>query len=88
LVKTEDKDGKIVFFGLSHEEEHLKRIGGAANITSEYKHFISRLTVDGSKVEDFAMGKEASYILMAADNTVPKSIDPENPEAKGLMHFY
>lgn len=88
LVKTEDKDGKIVFYGLSLSEDNLKRIGGAASLTSEYKHFISRLSIDGAKVEDFAMGKESSYILMAADNNVPKSIDPENPLARGLMHFY
>jgi hypothetical protein len=88
LVKVEDKDGKIIFFGLSTAEENLKRIGGSAALKSEYKHFISRLEVDGSRVDDFAMGKESSYILMAADKQITDSIDPSNPEAKGLIHFY
>jgi len=88
IVKTEDKDGKIVYYGLSMTEESLTCIGGSSSLKSEYKHFISRLSVDGSKVEDFAMGKKCSYILMAADKQVPKSTDPDNPEAKGLIHFY
>ena len=67
IVKVEDKEGKIVFFGLSRDEEHLKVIGGAASIKSEYKHFINRLEIDGDRVEDFAMGKACAYILMAAD---------------------
>ena len=70
LVKVEDKEGKIVFFGLSTTEENLKYVGGAASLKSEYKHFISRLDVDGSRVEDFAMGKRSAYILMAADKQV------------------
>ena len=88
LVKAEDRDGKIVFFGLSTSEENLRYIGGAASLKREYKHFISRLDVDGSRVEDFAMGKRSTYILMAADKQVIKSIDPDHPDAKGLIHFY
>ena len=88
LVKVEDRDGKIVFFGLSTSEENLLFMGGAASLKREYKHFISRLEVDGSRVEDFAMGRKSAYILMAADKQVIKSIDPDHPDAKGLIHFY
>lgn len=88
IVKVSDKEGKIVFFGLSRDEEHLKVIGGAASIKSEYKHFINRLEVNGDRVEDFAMGKACAYILMAADKQETQSIDPEHPDEKGLIHFY
>jgi len=70
IVKVEDKDGKIVFFGLSLSENSLNVIGGASSFKPEYKHLISRLDVDGSRVEDFAMGKQSAFILMAADKQV------------------
>ena len=77
IVKVEDKDGKIAFYGLSIGEDNLQRIGGSAALKSEYKHIIHRLKIDGGRVQDFAMGKEAAYILMAADKQVSESIDPD-----------
>lgn len=70
-------------------ESDLEFIGGASvGLTSCYKHLISRLEVDGNRVEDFAIGRESVYLLMAADKQEQKSIDPENPQAKELIHFY
>ena len=70
-------------------ESDLEFIGGATvGLTSCYKHLISRLEVDGSRVEDFAIGRESVYLLMAADKQEQKSIDPENPQTKELIHFY
>ena len=88
IVKVSDKEGKIAFYGLSRSEEKLRTIGGAASVKSEYKYYINRLEVNADRVEDFAMGKSAAYILMAADKQETKSIDPDHPEEKGLIHFY
>ena len=73
---------------MSRTAEHLSRIGGAARLKEEYKHYIHKLEVAGDRVQDFAMGKEAAYLLMAAENQEIKSIDPDHPENKGLIHFY
>lgn len=63
-------------------------IGSLSGVTSCFKHYISRLEVDGSRVKDFAMGRSAVYLLMGSNDEQQKSIDPDNPEAKGLIHFY
>ena len=88
VVKCEDKDGKIVFYAMATAEEGLKHLGGSASLTSAYKHYISRMEVDGSRVEDFDIGRSAVYLLMAADKQEIQSIDPDHPEEKGLIHFY
>ena len=88
IIKAEDKDGNIVFYGMSRTAEYLKRVGGTARLKEEYKHYIQKLEVQGDRVQDFAVGKEAAYLLMAADKQEIKSIDPDHPESKGLIHFY
>ena len=88
IVKCEDKDGKVIFYGLTHDADYHKSIGGSTGMELLFKQIISKLEVDGSRVEDFAMGKSACYFLMAADNQETPSIDPERPAAKGLIHFY
>ena len=63
VVKTEDKDGKIVFYALCRGESDLNAIGGPS-VKSELKHYLSRIEIDGSMVQDFAMTKFAAIFTM------------------------
>ena len=49
LVKTEDKDGNIVFYGMSRTAEYLQRIGGQPdskrNISTTYRSLRFRVSV-------------------------------------------
>ena len=88
LVKTEDKDGKIILYGLCRDEESICKIGGVGRTSRAYKHFINKLDVDGDRVEGFAMSMQASFILIRPKEQVTTSIDPDHPEESGLIHFY
>lgn len=88
VVKCKDKDGNIVFYGLSTLQEHLRAIGGQAGTKSMYKHLVVRLEIDAPRVMGFAMTRTGSYFIMKADNQASKSIDPDHPDATGLIHFY
>ena len=66
----------------------MLHIGGSATLTSAFKHYISEININGANVKHMAMGKMASYILMGAEKDEFKSIDPVNPDERGLIHFY
>jgi len=53
---------------MAKNESDLNGVGGSTGVTSCYKHFISRLEVDGNRVKDFAIGRKAVYLLMGSDN--------------------
>lgn len=53
-----------------------------------YKHLVVRLEIDAPRVMGFAMTRTGSYFIMKADNQASKSIDPDHPDATGLIHFY
>ena len=58
-------------------------------LKSEFKHYIKRIEVDGSRVADFALSLNAAFMIMKPqDDDKDVSIDPDNPKAKGLIHFY
>ena len=88
LVKTEDKDGKIIFYGLCRDEESLQKIGGADRTEKAHQHYINKLNVDGDRVEDFAMSMYGSFLLIRPKEQITTSIDPDHPEESGLIHFY
>lgn len=73
---------------MCYEESHKKHVGGTSTLTEAYKHYISRMEIDGDRVEDFAVGRSCVYLLMAADKQENASIDPDHPEEKDLIHFY
>lgn len=88
IAKCETKENKIVFYGLSNSAENVKYIGGSENTISIFKHFIHKINVDGSMIKDFSMGMKTAFFLKAAKKDTLKSIDPDNPDAEGLIHFY
>ena len=66
-----------------------KYVGGTNKLKSEFKDYIKRIEVDGSRVADFAMSLNAAFMIMKPlDDDKDVSIDPDNPKAKGLIHFY
>lgn len=88
IVKCETKENKIEFYGLSFSEDYVRYIGGSETTTSVFKHFIHKINVDGSTIQDFSMSMKGAFFLKAAKKEAYKSIDPENPDAEGLIHFY
>jgi len=88
LVKCRDRSGKIVFYGLTKSAEGKNSVGGDSILKSAYKNFIWRLEIDGSRVKAFAMSWNACFILLEPEKLDERSIDPEKPEATGLIHFY
>lgn len=88
LVKCKDKDGNIVFYGLCKTEDNIKQIGGGARTTKALSYLINKVEIDGNRVESFAMSWGASFILLRPLELENASIDPENPEETGLIHFY
>ena len=49
---------------------------------------VLKLNVDAEKVVSFDCGRHATYLLMANGKQDKISMDAENPDATGLLHFY
>ena len=64
LVKCENRDGDIVFYGLCQTQEQIPSIGGAARTSKVYDHYVHKLNIEGNRVVDFAMTWGASLILL------------------------
>ena len=64
VVKCEDKDGKIVFYGLCQSEDDIKSIGGAGRTTRMLKHYINKIEIDGDRVVSYAMSWSAVFFLL------------------------
>lgn len=88
IVKAQDKDGNIVFYALQREGVDSRFVGGDS-LKSEFKDYISKVDVQSSRVKDFAMGHNCVFLVMGADKEDKvESIDPDHPQATGLIHFY
>ena len=88
VVKCEDSDGKIVFYAMTYGEDYHKYLGGSPVLKEAYKKIISKMEIDAERVEDYDCGAQSVFFLMAAEKSKKDSIDPDNPDAKGLIHFY
>ena len=87
VCKAQGKDKKLAFYVLAYNDENKYWYGGNDNLKAEYKTYIFKMDIDADKVSSFACTRYATYMLMANKQDT-KSMDPENPEAKGLLHFY
>ena len=87
MLKVKDKESKIMLYAFCLVENSERWFGGKNAVTSEYKHYISKINLDGDRVNSFACTKYASFFLMGGKKT-ETSMDPEKPEATGLTHFY
>lgn len=88
IVKVQDAQDKIHFYGLTPSDEYKKEIGGAESLQPAFRQYIHYINIDGAAVTDFAMGKAFSYFLLGDPKGETKSIHPRAPEEKGLIHFY
>ena len=73
---------------MSYNEEFHSYLGGSAILKEGYKRYIKLIDIDGNEVQDFDMGRKSCFFLMGSDKKESDSIDPDHPEAKGLIHFY
>ena len=73
---------------MTPSNEYKKEIGGEETLTMAFRQYIHYINVDGASVTDFAMGKAFSYFLLGDPKGETKSIHPDAPEEKGLIHFY
>ena len=88
VLKVKDKDNKLFFYTFVTDVVDKTYYGGSESLISEYKDFISRLDIVAENVASFACTLYATFLLMSGEKDKEPSIDPENPDASGLIHFY
>ena len=85
-MKTIDEEEKCGFYGISDHNASARQFG---TCTEACERIIVKLEgFDSSRVLDFACGKRSTMIIMKGNEEAEKSIIPNEPGAKGLVHVY
>lgn len=76
----------MAFYVLAGENEP-SRFGGEGCAEKVYEDKLFKLNVNAKSISSFACSRNATFFLFSKNEEV-KAMDPENPESKGLLHFY
>ena len=78
------------FRGKTDEETLMSyyKIVGLESMSDYFGNYIKCLSLDTSKVMSFASGKSTAYMIMQQQASQDVSMVPQQPNVKGLVHFY
>ena len=93
MLKVQEKDGNINFYVVTDavDHSHAMKWGGRENYEKVFGNYIGKLkspTINPKKIVDFDLSRWAGFIITEGDKRNVKSIIPDQPDAKGLIHFY
>ena len=88
VCQVREEDGNLGFYAVSFNDANRKFYGGDDALENLQGNWLMKLKVDADKVFSFDCSRHATFFLMSNKETKWISMDPENPDETGLLHFY